>query len=65
MFETSRINVTDADRKGRPFTSTNEQIVTLPQDPQAIILGDCRVTTGEIVTRVNINVHVLGAKPLA
>jgi hypothetical protein len=53
MFESSRTSAVDADRKGRPSTSINEQHM---EHAQAMILGNCKVTVVEIAARLGINV---------
>jgi hypothetical protein len=52
MFKSSQTNV-DADRRGHPSASANEQNI---ECVQAIILGNCWVTVAESAARLGINV---------
>jgi hypothetical protein len=61
MFKSSQTSVADADGQGRPSTSTNEQNM---KRAQAMILGNCRVTTVEIAARLSTNVALPWCKPL-
>jgi hypothetical protein len=45
MLKSSRTSVVDADRQGRPSTSTDEQNI---KRAKAKILENCRITTAEI-----------------
>jgi hypothetical protein len=60
MFKCSQTSV-DADRQGRPCTSTNEKDM---ERAQAVILGNCRATTAETAARLSINVARPWCKPL-
>ena len=51
MFENGRTSVMDAERSGRPSTSTDEKL----EETRAIILTDRRVTIEEIALQLGIS----------
>jgi hypothetical protein len=61
IFESIRTSVIDADRQGRPSTSTNEKNM---ESAQAMILGNWRVSIAEIAARLGINVVRPWCKPI-